>query len=60
MKLCVISLATLLVASSAALGAKGTAFYVATNGKHINPGTKEKPFPTFERARRAIRAEAPQ
>lgn len=31
-------------------------FYVATNGKDLNPGTKAKPFATLRRARSAVRA----
>jgi len=30
-------------------------FFVATNGNDTNPGTKEKPFATLERARDAVR-----
>lgn len=32
-----------------------TTFYVAVNGKDENPGTKEKPFASLERARDAVR-----
>lgn len=32
-------------------------FFVATNGNDENPGTREKPFATFERAQKAVRAE---
>ena len=32
-----------------------TAFYVATNGSDANPGTRGRPFRTFERAREAVR-----
>ncbi|MCX6376897.1 MAG: hypothetical protein NTU88_12850, partial [Armatimonadetes bacterium] len=40
-----------------ALAASGKVeFYVAVNGSDRNPGTKEKPFATLERARDAVRA----
>ena len=32
-----------------------SAFYVATNGIDANPGTRGRPFRTFERAREAVR-----
>ena len=32
-----------------------SAFYVATNGSDANPGTRGRPFRTFERAREAVR-----
>lgn len=35
--------------------AKGADLYVATNGADTNPGTRSKPFATFERARDAAR-----
>ncbi|MFA5193481.1 MAG: alpha/beta hydrolase fold domain-containing protein [Verrucomicrobiia bacterium] len=35
--------------------AQNTAFYVATDGNDANPGTKAKPFATFEKARDAVR-----
>ena len=31
-----------------------TAFYIATNGMDANPGTRSRPFRTFERAREAV------
>ena len=33
----------------------GSTFYIATNGNDTNPGTKDAPFLTLERARKAIR-----
>jgi len=36
--------------------AGGSEFYVAPSGKDADPGTKEKPFATLERARDAVRA----
>ncbi len=36
--------------------APGAAFFVAISGDDANPGTKDKPFATLERARDAIRA----
>lgn len=35
--------------------AQSTSFYVATDGNDANPGTKAKPFATFEKARDAAR-----
>jgi hypothetical protein len=49
-------LAMLLLTAPAALGAARVTFYVATDGKDLNPGTKERPFATLRRARNAIRA----
>src|SRR5438093_6508023 len=34
----------------------GAVFYVATDGKDTNPGTKNKPFATLLRARDAVRS----
>ena len=56
MKSSVLFLAVLLLAMPNAISAGQTAFYVATNGSDLNPGTKSKPFATLRRARNAIRA----
>ena len=56
MKLLVI-IACLSLAMPQVLAApKAAKYYVAVNGSDRNPGTKEKPFATLERARDAIRA----
>jgi len=41
--------------TAAALCRADVSFYVATNGDDANPGTKDKPFATLERARDAVR-----
>ncbi|HUT30041.1 MAG TPA: right-handed parallel beta-helix repeat-containing protein [Sedimentisphaerales bacterium] len=38
-----------------ATAACGAEFYVATNGRDTNPGTREKPFATLARAQQAVR-----
>lgn len=52
------TLLLLLGLSLATLGgaAPVTEFFISTQGKDANPGTKEKPFATLERARDAARA----
>src|SRR5689334_19695934 len=47
-----VTFGTALFLACAALGAD---LYVATNGADTNPGTRAKPFGTFERARDAAR-----
>ena len=50
------SLAFALVIALAGLPARAeSTFYVATNGSDANPGTRGRPFRTFERAREAVR-----
>jgi hypothetical protein len=56
MKILLAFLVVLVLAAPDVVRAAGAMFYVAPNGKHINPGTREKPFSTLERARRAIRS----
>jgi len=46
------SLAILLAGLSASAE---SAFYAATNGSDANPGTRGRPFRTFDRAREAVR-----
>ena len=41
---------------NAPLAVSGTCFYVSPNGSDANPGTREKPFATPQRARAAVRA----
>lgn len=40
---------------AAVLGASPSGFYVAPNGTDANPGTRERPFATLEKARDAVR-----
>src|SRR5258708_38305894 len=37
--------------------AAAVTFYVAPEGKDANPGTREQPYASFERAQQAVRAE---
>ena len=43
--------------SAPGIPAEGAVFFVSTSGDDSNPGTKEKPFATLERARDEIRAQ---
>ena len=56
MKLYLAFLAVLSLAVANAAVAGRAQFYVATDGKDLNPGTKAKPFATLRRARNAVRA----
>src|SRR3974377_2470958 len=40
-----------------ACAASATEFFVAPNGNDQNPGTRSKPFASFQRAHEAVRAE---
>src|ERR1039457_1337197 len=45
----------LAIASASGSAKAASTFYVATNGIDANPGTRGRPFRTFERAREAVR-----
>ena len=47
---------TLVSAKASAVAGPAAEFYVATDGADTNPGTKDKPFATIEKARNAVRA----
>ena len=50
--------AGLIVAASLAWG-QGAVYYVAPDGQDTNPGTREQPFASLERARDVIREQRP-
>jgi hypothetical protein len=57
---CLLFAITLVLASQAGIEAKSNAadatFYVATNGRDTNQGTKKRPFETLARAKEAVKA----
>ncbi len=55
MKLIISIILGCFIQSFAALGQNKLEYYIASNGQSSNPGTKNKPFATFEDARNALR-----
>src|SRR5690349_13377593 len=52
-----VRLLTLTLINIACVAASGTEIFVAPNGNDQNPGTRSRPFASFQRAQEAVRAE---